>query len=223
MLNRTTSDRVISKQECMIECTDLPLTLCSEMIQTISITGSAKIYTDKATGRQTLLSAYMNRPSCDESQTLSQFVFDQHKHIDKRLFVPHYVGMNNAPCYPVSPSYARATLIIHSPWRNAFYHRLDDNSCISEFMERMKTCRFPTTVKINYLQAKQRYERSQVTADNNKPTDNEDMELDEEDQFILTHMGTLTASQPLMDSPDINKDGFHRGLDYDWSRRHTVS
>lgn len=205
----------------MIECTELPLTLCSEMIQTISITGSAKIYTEK-TGRPSLLSAYMNRPSCDENQSFSKFVYEHYRHIDQRIFVPHYVGMNNSPCYPVSPSYARATLIIHSPWRNAYYHRLDDTSCLGEFMDRIKNCKLPTTVKLNYLQAKQRYEHSHATADANKPIGNDEMELDEEDQFLLTHMATLTASQTHMNSTETTTECFYRGEDYDWSRRHTV-
>lgn len=222
MLNRTTSDRIISKQECMVECTDLPLTLCSEMIQTISITGSSKVYSNRSLGKQSLINAYMDRPVSQDNQSFSQFVFNQYSHVESAKFVPHFVGLNSAPCYPVSPSYARATLIIHSPWRNAYYHQLNDSNCLIEFHDRIKTCQFPTTVKLNYLQAKQRYEQSMKL---HEPTMEkiDDSDVDEDDQFLLMHMTSLNATVNGNNSMNSETDCFNRGLDYDWSKRHTVS
>jgi hypothetical protein len=222
MLNRTTSDRVISKQECVVESTDIPLTLCSDMIQTISISGSSRIHAEKPVGKKSLMDAYMTRPVTDEGKSFSQFVHDENKHVEPKIFVPHYVGMNNSPTYPVSPTYARSTLIIHIPWRNGYYHRLNDSACVSEFHDFMKRCQFPTTVKLNYLQAKNRYEQS-ITAKENQNNADDGSEVDEDDQFLLTHLANLNATTANKSNHGIESDCFHRGLDYDWSQRHTVS
>ena len=42
-LNRSNASRIISKQECMVELTNLPLTICSEQIENINISGAMKI------------------------------------------------------------------------------------------------------------------------------------------------------------------------------------
>jgi hypothetical protein len=223
MLNRTTASRIISKQECMVESTDLPLTICSEMIQSISISGSSKVYLDRISKKESYIDAYMIRPSTDENQSFSSFIHKKNEHVLPKIFVPHYVGMNNSPTYPVTSSYARSTLIIHIPWRNAYYHRLDNSSCIKEFYDRMDRCEFPTTVKLNYLQAKHRYEHAIKLRTDGSDDEDDQSDLDEDDRFMLTHMTTLNDSMDDDMSIDNNTDCFHRGIDYNWSQRHSVS
>jgi hypothetical protein len=221
MLNRTTSSRIISKQECMVESTDLPLTICSEIIQTISISGSAKVTTDKSIGKRSYIDLYKTRPISDDNKSFSQFVFEQNMHVQPEKFVPHFVGMNNSPTYPVSSSYARSTLIIHIPWRDAYYHRLDNTTCIKEFHEKIDRNEFPSSVKLNYLQAKHRYEQSLMNKAVATETDDDSSDMDEDDRFMLQHMATLNDS--MNENTDMDTEAFHRGLDYDWSIRHTVS
>ena len=43
VMNRALKDKVISKQECMVQLSQLQLCLCSEIINTVSISGSYKI------------------------------------------------------------------------------------------------------------------------------------------------------------------------------------
>lgn len=224
MLNRTTSSRVISKQECMVESTDLPLTLCSEMIQTISISGSTRVLTGAGdNGKKSLLGAYMSRPTNDEDISFCAYVHKENEHVHPKIFVPHFVGLNNSPTYPVSSSYARSTLILHIPWRGAHYHRLDNSACIKEFYDRMNRCEFPQSVKLNYLQAKNRYEQSlkrPVDEDSDESDSDEDDDIDDDDRFMMTHMTKLNGRNNSESCNDI--DCLHRGIDYDWSKRVTV-
>ena len=45
LLNKTTKDKVISKQECMCHLAKLDLFLCSEAIETVSISGEYRLCT----------------------------------------------------------------------------------------------------------------------------------------------------------------------------------
>ena len=46
ILNRAVSHRTIPKQECMVELAGLPLVLCTEVIETVNLSGSYKITSD---------------------------------------------------------------------------------------------------------------------------------------------------------------------------------
>jgi hypothetical protein len=86
----------------------------------------------------------------------------------------------------------------------------------------MKRCQFPNTVKLNFLQAKHRYEQSLIAKEKENKL-NDDSDLDEEDQFLLTHMTALNRPTSDLNGSEMEIDSFHRGLQYDWSSRHTVS
>ena len=81
LLNSTVKDRVISKQEAMCTLRGLSLCLCSESIDTVSISGYRKISTNK-TAKSSILNMYANRKNDDEL-TLHQF-FKKIKKWDKR-------------------------------------------------------------------------------------------------------------------------------------------
>src|SRR5687767_3359294 len=59
LLYKTTKDKVISKQECMCHLAKLDLFLCSESIETVSISGEYRLCTSKES-KYSFLSRYAN-------------------------------------------------------------------------------------------------------------------------------------------------------------------
>src|SRR5687767_12793456 len=61
-LNKTSKDKVISKQECMCHLAKLDLFLCSESIETVSISGQYRLCTS-GEAKYSFLSKYAKRDS----------------------------------------------------------------------------------------------------------------------------------------------------------------
>ena len=57
LLNKTSKDKVISKQECMCHLAKLDLFLCSESIETVSISGQYRLQTSEG-AKHTVLAKY---------------------------------------------------------------------------------------------------------------------------------------------------------------------
>jgi hypothetical protein len=174
-----------------------------------------------------MLMSYADRHTQFEYVSFCQFVYTQSPVNESKLLVPHFVGLNNTPTYPVSACYARSTLIVHCPWRNMKYHKLDDSACISHFIHMMDHNKLPRSVKLSYLQAKNRYEceiRESLTDGNgeNKNDNDNDDELDDDDEIVLKCIATLPGKSGETDSDDLFDEHVCTGLDYDWSKRHTV-
>ena len=78
-LNRANASRIISKQESMVELTNLPLVISSEDIENVNISGAMKIttkyYNDKTS---TLISRYQKRDSTLEKYSLCEFFHKEH-------------------------------------------------------------------------------------------------------------------------------------------------
>lgn len=229
MLNKTTSNRVISKQECMVENTELPLNLCSELIQIVGITGSSRVTTTDRTSKPSMLASYAQRDDCDECLSFCQYVHKIMGNGSSKIAVPHFVGLNSAPSFPVTASYARGSLIIHIPWRNYRFHKLDDGSCIKLFSEVIDTL-LPRSVKLNYHQAKNRYETELRKSIACKDSVNDDSDSDEgeepesdDDKMVLQYMTTLPSHSNTTGFDDCVGEGVCTGKSYDWSIRCTVS
>ena len=62
LLNKTTKDKVISKQECMCHLAKLDLFLCSESIETVSISGEYRLCTS-GESKSSFLTKYAKRNS----------------------------------------------------------------------------------------------------------------------------------------------------------------
>jgi len=116
-LNRSISQRIISKQEAMCELARLPMVICSDIIETVSLSGYTKLSDGIYNGSKTLLTKYRNW-----KEGLQQY-FHDFFHLVKnkssrqgREYVPHYVGGSGQPIFPVSENYARIELTKHKPW-----------------------------------------------------------------------------------------------------------
>lgn len=134
----------------MVECLELPLTICSERITTVSISGSVQISSKSPRHKQNYITQYATRPVFDENLSFSEYVHRLLHKNDDQIDVIHLVGMNNTPVFPVSSSYARSTLIAHIPWRNSAYHQMTNENCVHHFYEKIKKKGIPQHCTIEF-------------------------------------------------------------------------
>jgi len=86
----------------------LDLVKSSEGIETVSVSGHYKLI---STSHKDIVSRYQKREKKYSHLSLKQFFEEK-----KQNIIPHFVGGSGQPCYPVSESYARTTLLINRPW-----------------------------------------------------------------------------------------------------------
>jgi hypothetical protein len=230
LMNKSVANRTITKQEAMCELGQLPMVICSEGIETVSITGSTRCSNETST----ILSQYKKRPDTQEHLSLHEFF---HTKKNKRLpatrsqreIVPHYVGGSGQPVYPLtkqSISYARSEILKHMPWsqKNPMPNECDWVAIFKEFLQD-PSC--PAGVKLGFERAKLRYELRgkgiqevfQPDTEHSNATDDLD---DDEIGDVIALTESLGYTEDELDKMEEN--GFCIGRDYDWGRRvYTVS
>jgi hypothetical protein len=229
LMNRSVANRTITKQEAMCELGGLPMVICSESIETISITGSTKCATD--TNTSTILSQYRNRPDAQQHLSLHQFY-----HIKKnkklastpsyREFIPHYVGGKGQPVYPITRSYARSELLKHLPWgrKNPMPNDCDLITMFKQFLENPKC---PVGVRLGFERAKLRKElKEKGIQEAFQPDIEHSSNTDDVDDDEVGEVIALTESLGYTEDEleKLENNGFFLGKDYDWGKRiYTVS
>ena len=235
LMNRSVANRTITKPEAMCELGQLPMVICSESIETVSITGQTRCSIDTTTS--TILSQYKNRPNTQERLSLHEFYHAKRNNhsmataANHREFVPHYVGGRGQPVYPVtdtkqSISYARSEILKHMPWsqKNPMPNECDWVAIFKEFLQD-PSC--PAGVKLGFERAKLRYELRrkgiqevfQPDTEHSNATDDLD---DDEIGDVIALSESLGYTEDELDKMEEN--GFCIGRDYDWGRRvYTVS
>ena len=165
LLNKTLKDKVKSKQECMCHLGKLNLFLCSESIDTVSISGEYRLQTSWE-ANSTVLAKYAKRDAmtCNEMSLHQYFNYLKNPESSKlqsnqKCIIPHYVGARSLPTYPPTEGYAKSVLILHVPWRKTFNEQEQSRDYIKEFESFLKTSMCPMSVKIGYGRAKTRYEQ----------------------------------------------------------------
>lgn len=216
VMNRAATRRLISKQEASVMLADLPLTICSEYIETVSISNNKKLSLKKVNGssRKKLIDAYAQREPKYLPLSLHQFFFVHREQIlRKHAAIPHYVGVGGYPCFPISEGYARHVLVVYKPWStypNQKEWKRDFNIFINS-----PSC--PRSARLTYDRVMQRYymrttfvdPKASVVDYSGNPISQED-----EAALLLTGLGADSTSnfgQDLL-------DGIERGLDYQWDK-----
>ena len=163
LLNKTTKDKVISKQECMCHLAKLPLYLCSESFETVSISGEYRLCTS-GEAKSSFLSKYAKRDTDWGHMSLHQYFHFKKNFASSRqpssqkCIIPHIVGARSAPTYPPTEGYAKSVLILHEPWINTFNQQWESRDFINEFDVFLNSSKCPMSVKIGFEQVKARYE-----------------------------------------------------------------
>jgi hypothetical protein len=160
-LNEVTKEKVISKQECMCHLAGLDLVLCLESIESVSISGTCKLGTEKQ-AKSTLLSMYAKRQNTQKDMTLHEFFFfTKEKSSLRRPVIPHHVGGKSNPTYPVTEGYAKSVLTCHVPWIGCSNFKTNRNY-MQELQDFIKTTACPKSVKVAYGRVKNRYLQKHV-------------------------------------------------------------
>jgi hypothetical protein len=91
-----------------------PMVICSEVIETVSLSRYTKLSTDgNYNTSKTLLTKYRNR-TIDLHLSFHFFYKMKNQSSKKgREYVPHYIGGSGQPVYPVTANYARIELMKH--------------------------------------------------------------------------------------------------------------
>ena len=207
----------------MVELTSLPLVLCSECIENINISGAMRI-TNKSTNQyrtNSLIDRYVNRSVEQNDWSLYQYIHEENKKKGKATqVIPHFVGMTSTPTYPPTVSYARATLIIHAPWREAIYHKISDAECLERFYLHIERKLFPTSVILTYKKVKMQHSENRHTLEPvqaNEQYEADDMTIPKEEEEIIRALSSITSNMSRVIK--IRGNEYNRGLKYDWSSR----
>jgi hypothetical protein len=165
LLNKTSKDKVISKQECMCHLAKLDLFLCSESIETVSNSGEYLMCTSEE-AKCSFLTKYAKRDitKYDEMSLHQYFHYiknsaSSRQYSSPKCIIPHYVGARSDPTFPVTEGYAKSVLILHEPWTNTFNEEAESRNYIEEFKSFLKGPLCPMSVKIGYERAKTRHEK----------------------------------------------------------------
>ena len=216
-MNRSAASRVIPKQECMVELSDLPLVLCTESTETINLSGSYKL----TGGNEKFLKRYRKRAPYDRTLSLHQHVVEMLNEVkSKKTIIPHYVGANGQPKYPPTKEYAMAVLLVHKPWgAEAPPHRTDEE-ILREFHEFVESPECPKQVLMEYSRVKERYssKRPPEAVASEECFDREiQPDMDAETKEMLSIVTSVSHStDPFL---SINEFSFDRGFQYDWTHR----
>lgn len=151
-MNKATTKRLISKQEAVVLLAELPLTLCTESIESVSISNSKRLRSreDRDTDK-TFVTAYAKRAPHHESMNMSDY-YHLHKNGTEstgKYYIPNFVGVNGTPKFPVTEAYARHTLIVYKPWRD-YPHYSSENIWKQQFDIFINSNSCPIAAKIPY-------------------------------------------------------------------------
>ena len=149
---KTSSKRVISKQEAMVLLAELPLTASTEAVEMITINNSAKLGTSGEKKKDNrFVSQYTEHPV--EPEPLSPYdYFLYQKNNGKegqkgqKYIIPNFVGFGGTPRFPVTEAYARHTIIVYTPWREYTTNR----DWLAEFKIFINSGKCPASYQMAY-------------------------------------------------------------------------
>jgi hypothetical protein len=227
LLNRSLATRTITKQESMCEVGGLPMVVCSEIIETVSISGAVKFRENAQdyTSSTFFFKYYHQNPhyNCMSLHQYFDFIRNtSQKHNNKhRQVVPHYVGGAGQPKYPVTQSYARATLLIYKPWSVTNPLPTEDKY-IASFEKFITSSSCPYSVKLSYERAKLRTKQTQcgIPESFHSETDQSTPTTNIYDKDIKDAMELSNCMINFIDTFDsIQPTEFDYGKNFDWGHR----
>ena len=185
IMNKTTTKRLISKPEVVCILGNLDMTKCTETIVNVLISNSAQLRKANSDSTDNIVDNYKKHRKDEEHLSLYEYFHqkrnDKGRHA-RGCKIPHFVGVNGTPKFPVTADYAKHQLIVHRPWRS--YPKSDD--WIAEFHTFINGPNAPISaqmtyqrVHIRFLQGTQGYDPvASIIYDNtSNPIDMSDKEL----------------------------------------------
>lgn len=207
----------------MCELAKLPMVICSETIETVSLSGALKVCNSPHTS--TFINRYKNRKEHLNLSLHQYFHAVKNAHIPtkiKKEYIPHYVGGSGQPIYPISNSYARVELLKHKPW-NKSVQICSDEDYISKFEQFRSEDDCPSSVKLNCERAKLKFELlkrgiQEVIAPEREYSNSVEYVEDDEVRDVLHASDNLLEMTNALE--ELENSGFDFGKNYNWSKRH---
>jgi len=224
LLNESSKNRVISKQEALCQMAGLRLFTCSEAMEQVSLSGNTRLGTEFQ-GKKTFLSKYATRDSHFHHMSLDQYFHQVHNsnpsanQRDKRFKVPIYSGAQCEPVFPATPAYARGVMLIYSAWHTTFDFDKNTEHLLEAFADFIhdKT-RCPHSVSVSY-------ERARISIGMKEPlSKNNDIDYDtfsvKPDQDLMDLVELASTMYDVYDAQDDTCGiKYDYGTDFDWSQR----
>ena len=225
ILNKSMSEKVISKQECMVQVAGLDLIHCSERIDNQSISGSYCL--GNGSSSTTLLHKYAMRTKMFEL-SLDDYFFELNAQKSKRInyvdVIPNYVGGRCLAVYPPTEAYARSILLIYKSWIGKFDDG-KDHDFLKEFKEFVSSDSCPMKVKVPFERVKQRVMTKSQFKEPTSQVEVVDysqfsLEISQDSEDAVAIASTLQAMEGT--EGKIYDYDYDTGQDYDWSKPNIV-
>ena len=241
ILNSLSSRRVIGQAEAHHSALNLPLTLCSENMIEIRISGWTRIkqniFKNMSKKNMDIFYKYALREDRHE-MSLWQYFHSEYNRIDSKhacfdcsentvLYIPYATGLNCNPTFPVTAAYARGSLIKHKAWSK--HHILDlnlDTNVLHEYELFLDNLPSTHIMKLEFARAKSQSESTkrigEPTNTNIDPSSNI-MELINynEDKYevenLLKAFNSVTWN--MKTTFEYGEWKFDRGVHYEWDKR----
>ena len=145
---------------------------------------------------------------------------------EKKIYIPHFTGLNFRPVYPPTVEYAQGTMIIHKPWHKHDAMKFNKRSAagrkkiLQDFHDFIHSDTCPERVKVQYALVKYAYQRKRAFTEVQfsaqdpyyKPTS-----IDSEDDEIIQHYDKLSATTKKL-TKSISGVDCAIGRDFNWNR-----
>ena len=141
IMNKTSSKRVISKQEAMVLLAELPLTASTEAVEMVTINKKDNHF----------VSQYTERPAeCELFSPYDYFLYQNNdgKKAKKgqKYIIPNFVGFSGTPRFPVTEAYAHHTIVVYTPWRKY----PTNGNWLAEFERFINSRKCPPSCRMSY-------------------------------------------------------------------------
>ena len=210
----------------MVLLTNLDFVLCTDTVESVSISRSTQIQKAEApkSKSQNDINRYVKRHKDLEAYSLyHHFLLDRNKPKNKKKnngkqIIPNFVGVNGTPCFPISEAYARHTLIVYKPWRT-YPNQKEWKEDFEEFIH-SKYC--PKSAQLAHARVVLRhYNGTKYNEPINAKADHSKNRISKEDEDLIDLMG-LHQSE-CMDADRALLYGLDRGIDFKWDAKPKVS
>jgi len=216
IMNKCASKRLISKQEAMVLLADLPLTVCTEGFEAVSLAHSQQVtLKGKLRDDKKFITQHATRDVSFENMSLHEcFHHVKNPTKNERHMIPNFVGTSGIPRCPVTPDYARHTIIAYRPWRQ----HPKDLEWIKEFNQFINSEECPVSAKMG---CERNYDKMQHCEPKAQTADHSGNELSEESRKMLELLGL--RGDECTDHDDALFKSMDFGKNFEWDKDTQVS
>lgn len=200
----------------MVLLAELDLVLCSETIDSQSISKSCALKQDKDKTATKFIDQYANRDSQYQNDSLEDYYYRMKTNASTtgKELIPNFVGVNGSPVFPLSYGYARHILIVHRPWKS--YPNDPDPTVAAKAFLNSQDC--PAHVRIPFMRAVSRHKTKMTYYEPKASTvDHAQNPINETDQEILDLLG-LKGNKDDDDFDTMLVTKLERGFDFEWDK-----